>query len=164
MNYLIAVDGGGTGCRAAVTDTSGIILARAQSGPANIATDFTQARENILSAIHSAWRIAGLDQDSINDSICALGLAGANVGEFDKQMQASLPFQSSIVTDDRSTALRGALGDEDGCIAVVGTGSFYSGRYHGVEKNIGGWGFMVGDDGSGARLGQDLLRRVIHCY
>ena len=164
MDYLIGVDGGGTGCRAAVADVSGTILARAQSGPANIATDLTSARDNIFNAIHSAWRLAGLDLDSINDAVCALGLAGANVGEFGKQLKQSLPFQKCIVTDDRATTMKGALGDDDGCIAVVGTGSFYSGRYNGVVKNIGGWGFLVGDDGGGARLGQDLLRRVIHCY
>ena len=164
MDYLIGVDGGGTGCRAAVADASGTILARAQSGPANIATDYATARENIMTSIHSAWRFAGLEQDSMNDADCALGLAGANVGAFAKQMKDSLPFQNCIVTDDRATTLKGALGDEDGCIAVVGTGSFYSSRYDGVEKNIGGWGFLVGDDGGGARLGQDLLRRVIHCY
>ena len=164
MNYLIGVDGGGTGCRAAVSDATGIILARAQSGPANIATDLTLARDNILAAIHSAWHLAGLEQESISDAVCALGLAGANVGGFGKQMEESLPFQNCMVTDDRATTMKGALGDEDGCIAVVGTGSFYSGRYNGVEKNIGGWGFLVGDDGGGARLGQDLLRRVIHCY
>ena len=164
MNYLIGVDGGGTGCRAAVADASGTILARAQSGPANIATDYANARQNIMNSIHSAWRLAGLEQDSMNDADCALGLAGANVGEFAQRMKASLPFQNCIVTDDRATTMKGALGDEDGCIAVVGTGSFYSGRYNGVEKNIGGWGFLVGDDGGGARLGQDLLRRVIHCF
>jgi glucosamine kinase len=164
LNHLIGVDGGGTGCRAAVADASGTILARAQSGPANIATDYASARENIMNSIRSAWRLAELDQDSMNDAACALGLAGANVGAFAKQMKDALPFKDCIVTDDRATTLKGALGDEDGCIAVVGTGSFYSGRYNGVEKHIGGWGFLVGDDGGGARLGQDLLRRVIHCY
>jgi glucosamine kinase len=164
LNYLIGVDGGGTGCRAAVADASGTILARAQSGPANIATDYATARENIMTSIYSAWRSAGLEQESLNEPVCALGLAGANVGAFARRMKDSLPFQNCIVTDDRATTLKGALGDEDGCIAVVGTGSFYSGRYDGVEKNIGGWGFLVGDDGGGARLGQDLLRRVIHSY
>jgi glucosamine kinase len=164
LNYFIGVDGGGTGCRAAVADESGEVLARAQSGPANIATDYPTARENIMTAMRTAWRLAGLDQNLMSDANCALGLAGANVGVFSKQMEQSLPFKNCIVTDDRATSLKGALGDEDGCIAVVGTGSFYSGRYNGVEKNIGGWGFLVGDDGGGARLGQDLLRRVIHCY
>ena len=164
MSYLIGVDGGGTGCRAAVADPSGIILARAQSGPANIATDFTMAHDNILTSIHSAWGFAGLDPKSMDDAVCALGLAGANVGVFGKKMKELLPFQDCIVTDDRAITLKGVLGDEDGCIAVVGTGSFYCGRHEGVERSIGGWGFLVGDDGSGARLGQDLLRRVIHCY
>ena len=32
-----------------------------------------------------------------------------------------------------------------------------------VSRSTGGWGFAAGDDGSGARLGQDLLRLVLHC-
>ncbi|MCP3688310.1 MAG: N-acetylglucosamine kinase [Gammaproteobacteria bacterium] len=164
MSYLIGVDGGGTSCRVAVADVSGKVLARAHSGPANIATDYSMARENILSAIQTAWHLAGLAQQSMNQANCVLGLAGANVGRYAKQMEASLPFRSCIVTDDRATSLKGALGDEDGCIAVVGTGSFFSSRYDGVATNIGGWGLMLGDDGGGARLGQSLLRRVIHCY
>ncbi len=164
MSYLIGVDGGGTSCRVAVADASGEVLARAQSGSANIATDFSLARENIVTAIQAAWHQAGLDQHLMTQADCALGLAGANVGSFGKQMEASLPFRNCIVTDDRATSLKGALGNEDGCIAVVGTGSFYSSRYGGVETNIGGWGLMVGDDGGGARLGQNLLRLVIHCY
>ncbi len=164
MSYLIGVDGGGTSCRVAVADASGKVLARANSGPANIATDYSMARENILTAIYSAWHLAGLDEGLMVQADSVLGLAGANVGRFARQMEESLPFRSCIVTDDRATSLKGALGDENGCIAVVGTGSFYSSRYDGEEKNIGGWGLMVGDDGGGARLGQNLLRRVIHCY
>ncbi len=164
MNYFIGVDGGGTGCRAAVADASGEVLARAQSGPANILTDYSKTRENVMIAIQTAWQTAGLDENSMSDADCALGLAGANIGVVGKQLEKSLPFTNCIVTDDRATTLKGVLGDEDGCIAVVGTGSFYSGHYNGVVTNIGGWGFQVGDDGGGARLGQDLLRRVIHCY
>jgi len=164
VSHLIGVDGGGTGCRAAVAETSGNVLARAQGGPANIATDIEMARENIMTAIQSAWGAAELDQKTLHEATCVLGLAGANVGEFGKQLKDSLPFENCMVTDDRESSLQGALGDEDGCIAVVGTGSFYSGRHKGIEKHIGGWGFLVGDDGSSARIGQDLLRRVIHCY
>jgi len=148
----------------AVADASGTVLARAQGGPANIATDYTMARENIIAAMHCAWQQAGRELDSMNSAACVLGLAGANVGQFATQMKDSLPFRDCIVTDDRATTVEGALGSVDGCIAVVGTGSFYSSRYNGVSKNIGGWGFLVGDDGGGARLGQELLRRVIHCY
>jgi glucosamine kinase len=164
LKYLIGVDGGGTGCRVAVADASGTVLGRAQGGPANIATDYAIARENIINAVHCAWQQAGHELDSMNSAACVLGLAGANVGQFAKQMKDSLPFQHCIVTDDRATTVEGALGSEDGCIAVVGTGSFYSSRYQGVATDIGGWGFLVGDDGGGARLGQELLRRVIHCY
>ena len=161
---MIAVDGGGSHCRVAVADESGVILERAISGSANIATNFTVARNNIMQAIQSAWQKAGLAQDQLCDAFCVMGLAGANVGDFGRQLTQSLLFKHIEVTDDRPTSVRGVLQGEDGCIAAVGTGTFYFSRIDSIETSIGGWGFMVGDDGGGARLGQNLLRRVIHCH
>ena len=163
-NYLIGVDGGGSRCRALVCDLAGKVEARAESGPANIATDYDGARTHILEAIESAWQSAGLNPEKLEQAYCALGLAGANVGDFALRMRQELPFRHCRVSDDRATTLKGALADTDGCIAVVGTGSFFSSQFDGEERHIGGWGFVVGDDGSGARLGLELLRRVVLCH
>ena len=86
-------------------------------------------------------------------AIAVLGLAGANLGDVAQRLKRSLPFTHSYVTDDRETTLRGALAGPDGCLAAVGTGLFFCGQSAGVIQSIGGWGFTVSDDGSGARLG-----------
>ena len=54
-------------------------------------------------------------------------------------------------------ALEGAIGDGDGAMAILGTGTAYMVRRNGEARPIGGWGFQVGDQGSGARIGRDLL-------
>ena len=48
MQYLIGVDGGGSGCRVILTSIQGKTLAKAEGGPANIETSFKTARENII--------------------------------------------------------------------------------------------------------------------
>ena len=52
--YIITVDGGGTGCRAAVFTTLGAILAQAEDGPAKIATDFETALGTITKTTSKA--------------------------------------------------------------------------------------------------------------
>ena len=162
--YLIAVDGGGTGCRVVIARPKGGILASAESGPANIATAFGTALHTIIKTASEAWQKAGLEAATMPQAVAVLGLAGANIDDVAQRLKRSLPFTQSYVTDDRETTLRGALAGADGCLAAVGTGSFFCSQNAGVTRSIGGWGFSVGDDGGGARLGQDLLRRVLHCH
>ena len=60
--------------------------------------------------------------------------------------------------------MQGALGDSEGIIAVLGTGSVYLGRKGTELRRAGGWGFMVGDLGSGSRLGRALLQDTLLAF
>ena len=161
MSYIIGVDGGGTGCRVAVANSAGAVLGRAEGGAANIATDFDFARANILQTVASAFENAGLPQAEIGAATAVLGIAGANLGDFNARLLASLPFAKTRVISDAETTLVGAMGEVDGVIGAIGTGSVFGRREHGVFTQIGGWGFLLGDDGSGARLGRDILHLTI---
>jgi glucosamine kinase len=90
-----------------------------------------------------------------------LGLAGANVGTYRQQLEAILPFSTSRVETDAEIALEGAVGSGDGAMAILGTGTAYMVRHDGRSRAIGGWGFQVGDQGSGARIGRDLLEQTL---
>jgi glucosamine kinase len=155
------MDGGGTGCRAALASLSGRVLGRGGSGPANIWSDPEAALRNILDAVEQAFGAAGCDHALIASTDAVLGLAGANVGDSATRLAAVLPFRRSIVETDAMMALEGALGPHDGAIAALGTGSVYLARNSGRLRRIGGWGFAVGDLGSGARLGRDLLQEAL---
>ncbi len=157
MGYIIGVDGGGTGCRVAVANAAGKVLGRAEGGAANIATDPVAARSNILATVEQALENAGTGRDAMAGSTALLGLAGANLGDYRARLLPTLPFARAEIVTDAETTLVGALGEADGCIGAIGTGSVFGRRQNGVFSQIGGWGFLLGDDGSGARLGRDLL-------
>ena len=161
MHYVIGIDGGGTSCRAAIATSDGRILAQARSGSANIRTDMVGAHESIMTAVAEALSAAGLEHGLIPDTVAVLGLAGGNVGTYAVQLKALLPFRESIIVNDGVIALQGALGPHDGVIGIVGTGSVFVSRRNGMTHLIGGWGFQVGDLGSGARLGRQLLEETL---
>lgn len=161
MKFVLGIDGGGTSCRAALATADGIVVGRAKSGAANIRTDLTGARSNIVEAARQAFVAAGQDAALIPQTPAILGLAGANVGTYRQQLEAILPFSTSRVETDAEIALEGAVGSGDGAMAILGTGTAYMARRNGVSRAIGGWGFQVGDQGSGARIGRDLLEQTL---
>ncbi len=164
MSSVIGIDGGGTNCRAAVADLSGTIRGRGVSGSANIMTDLEGARDHIMEAAGIALQEAGMALESIGSIPAVLGLAGANVGDYAERIRALLPFRETIIESDALISLEGALSDQDGVVAIIGTGSIFAARRAGSVRFIGGWGFMLGDLGSGARIGRDLLQETLLAY
>lgn len=163
-SLIVAVDGGGSNCRAAVFDRSGQALGRAVGGSANITTNFDEARRNVIATISAAYRQAGLDPSQMKRDVGCLGLAGANIGAAARNLEACVDLCQVRVLSDRSIAIQGALGSDDGTVAQIGTGSFFSTRRQGQQLDVGGWGFQLSDDCSGASLGRKLLRASIAAY
>lgn len=160
MTYLLGIDGGGTGCRAAVATADGQVLAQATAGPANVATDVAGAAANILSAAGQALRAVGLDPAS-EQVRTGLGLAGANARGTDRALAGLLPFRHlRLATDAIATAL-GALGPDNGILAAIGTGSVFVVQQGGQLRQYGGWGLALGDEGSGARIGRAILAQAL---
>lgn len=160
----IGIDGGGSSCRAAVADRSGKILGRGTAGSANILSNLQGSLENIILAAKEALRDAALPPETVSSVSAVVGVAGANVGDYGSRIEKALPFADGKVVTDALIALQGALGDSDGVIGAFGTGSVYNARRNGTISGIGGWGFIVGDQASGARLGRDLLERSLLAY
>lgn len=161
MTLWLGIDGGGTGCRAAVADAAGRILGRAEAGPANIASDFDGALANILAAATDALAQAGRDGDGLNTLHAGLGLAGANVAGMPERLRSALPFARAIIATDAVTGAMGALGDSDGIVAAIGTGSVFAVQRDRVIRQIGGWGLVLGDEASGAWIGRAILARAL---
>jgi glucosamine kinase len=160
-DWLLGIDGGGTGCRAALVDGTGAVRGRGSGGAANIMTDLRGALENILAASAAALAQAGLDAGGFGRVDAVLGLAGTNVGGYRQQLIGLLPFRRSLVESDALIALEGALGEADGAIAIIGTGSIFTARRAGRLRTIGGWGLTLGDWGGGARIGKRLLEETL---
>lgn len=161
MGLIIGVDGGGSGCRVAVADAAGTVLARAEGGPANIATDPDGALRSILACAETAFHQAAGSSARMGEVRAGLGLAGANAAGAAERLAAALPFARCRVETDAMTAARGALGTEDGILAAIGTGSVFVRQQGGRLRQFGGWGIVLGDEGSGASLGRAALRRAL---
>ena len=97
MNYIFGVDGGGTGCRVGLADKDGNILSRVEGGPANIETSLTTAENNIVTTCKKALVQAGLKESILKESFAVLGLAGSNMGDFDKDLSVRLPFKKNTI-------------------------------------------------------------------
>jgi glucosamine kinase len=157
MQLFLGIDGGGTGCRAAVADETGRVLGRGEAGPANIASDPDGAAKNIVTAAAAALQAAG------GGKIFAagLGLAGANAAGAADRLRDVLPFERVAVVTDGITAVKGALGTSDGVVAALGTGSVFAVQRGGMIRQIGGRGLVLGDEASGAWIGRAILRAAL---
>ena len=158
MTLYLGVDGGGSGCRAMLTDAQGRVLARAEGGPANINSGPETAIRNILSVTGAVLAQADVTADQV---AAGLGLAGGNVGIRKAAVLAALPFARVRVESDGWTAARGALGLDDGVVAAFGTGSVFAVQRGGVITLTGGWGWILGDEGGGAGLGRAVLAALL---
>jgi len=162
--FFIGVDGGGTSCRAALATADGAVIGEGKSGAANIMTDVNGAVVHIVEAATKACRAAGVDPDSLSSSHAVLGLAGANVDATVTAARRQLPFRTCEIETDALIAAHGALGDGDGAIAVLGTGSVFAQKRGDTVKTIGGWGLILGDQGAGAALGRSVLREALLAF
>lgn len=162
--HFLALDGGGTGCRAVLFAPDGRELARGSGGGANLTSDFETARKNILATIRNTYKVLGLPENAMSAGIAVLGVAGAEIGDVATKLQARLGFAKSLVISDRETTSAGIIGQRDGTLAQIGTGSFFAHRHGGVTKHAGGWGLVLGDECSGAWLGRELLRTTLRAH
>jgi glucosamine kinase len=161
VTLFLGIDGGGTGCRAAVADGAGLVLGEGQAGPANIASDIMGARDNILSAARQALLAATGSDAGLSLVTAGLGLAGANACGAATALRQALPFARMRIETDAMAAVKGALADRDGIVAAIGTGSVFASQIGGKIRQIGGWGLVLGDEGSGAWLGRSLLKAAL---
>lgn len=156
---LIGVDGGGTHCRFAL-----ILKGRrfeCRTGRANPLTNFNDSMASLQEGLSSLAEAAGVSLDNLADVPAYFGLAGVQEEVMAKRVARALPLRNVCIDDDRHTAMVGALGESDGCVIGIGTGSFLGRRANGVDQLIGGWGLVLGDEASGAYLGRQLLRRIL---
>jgi glucosamine kinase len=156
--FFVGIDGGGSKCRARIRDDDGALLGEAMGGSSNIYQDFEGSLANILAAASEAAHFAKVEVSALH---AGLGLAGivTSVGA-EKIHSAQLPFASVTADNDAYIACVGAFGGRNGGIVIAGTGSIGLGLVDDQRHMVGGWGFQLGDHGSGAWLGHHAVRRA----
>jgi glucosamine kinase len=156
---LIGIDGGGTSCRAALISAGRHFVA--SGGAANVSSDFDGATRRLRTVLDDLASQAGVPWDGIRMADGHVGLAGVMDLATQNRVALTLDLVRAEIGDDHATAIAGALGDDDGAVAAIGTGSFLGRQANGRITDVGGWGFHIGDQASGAWLGRKLLERVM---
>jgi N-acetylmuramic acid 6-phosphate etherase len=160
--YRLGIDGGGTKTVAVLADRTGTILGRGVAGSSNIQTGGLAALQEIAIAIERAFAAANLPPGPVDSAI--IGLAGAGRPDDREHILAVLNRQSfakriTLTTDVE--LLFGALPEQAGIAVVCGTGSCVFGKTDdGRSVRTGGWGPLLGDEGSGYAIALAACRKV----
>jgi glucosamine kinase len=162
IEYLIGVDGGGTGTRVRLADPNGVELAQAAAGPSGLSHGIPNAWTTILSAIGEACAVADIGSPPLASMAIGLGLAGVHNKDWAAQFIAADPGFAALVLDtDGFSTLMGAHGGRPGAIVAIGTGSVGEAMLaDGTKVEVGGWGFPAGDEASGAWMGLRALNHI----
>lgn len=165
MNLYIGIDAGGTRSEAVAIDEQRNERAREAGAPALL--DATNAERTATDLADLARRTAGKAGGDVAALCCAV--AGAGREEQRAELEAALrrinvaPY--AIVITDSEAAMHDAFGDGPGILLIAGTGSIAWGRAaDGRTARVGGWGALLGDEGSGYAIGLAALRAVARAH
>ncbi len=165
MEYLIGVDGGGTGTRVRVARATGsevVEVAQGAGGPSGLGLGIAPAWQAIQAAIDQAFTSAGLHRPAAAACAIGLGLAGVHNPQWAAQCIAADPgFGALVLGTDGYTTLLGAHQGAPGIIVAIGTGSVGQAlRADGSSHEVGGWGFPSGDEASGGWIGLRAINYI----
>lgn len=158
---LLAIDAGGTKTDLLWAQPDGRVLAHVQGQGINIASKPPGAWQEVLEGL---FHQAGVDRETVH-VVCA-GAAGYTLPDrralFEHLLQQMLPSARVLVLADYAIALEGATGGNPGVLVIAGTGSIACGRdREGRLMRVGGWGYLLGDEGSGFWIGREAIRAVL---
>ena len=160
--YVLGIDAGGTKTVCLLADGAGTIIAEARGPGANLHAAGELAVEKVL---HEVMESAIGDRQITPAAVC-LGIAGVDRDDEARTVRAimrRLGHKShAVVVNDALIALVAGAGDAPGVVIIAGTGSIAYGRNReGEAARAGGWGHMIGDEGSGYWIGREALAAVM---
>ncbi len=172
MAHVLGIDGGGTKTICVLMDQFGTVLSRGEGGPGNYQS---VGVEVVSTSIQIAIATCLENYPHVPITGVCLGLAGVGRSEdvqVIEKLWQSLPStiagnwylgaDSVRICSDSAIALVGGLGHGAGIVAIAGTGSQVFGRNPlGKTKRTGGWGYLLGDEGSAYYIAIRGLQAVL---
>jgi glucosamine kinase len=158
--YVMAIDGGATKTLAAVLDLAEHAVHVAEGGPSNAdAVGAAAAVAALLAVADRALARADISQGQLATAV--LAVAGTDTDAIARRVRAART-EDWIVVNDVVGAWAAATGGQPGVGAISGTGSNVFGvGPSGRPWRVGGWGHLLGDEGSGYWLGKESIRAAL---
>ena len=160
---VAGVDGGGTRTRALLLARDGTTAGRAEGPAALVRPDHPAAAARVVA--DTVRRAAAAAGAALPLPTLWAGLAGAGRASTRRDLEAALRDEQIARTvrvgTDVQAAFHDAFGAGAGIVVVAGTGSVVLGAAQdGRRLQVGGWGGVMGDDGSGYHIGVSALRAI----
>jgi N-acetylglucosamine kinase-like BadF-type ATPase len=160
--HVLGIDAGGTKTVCLLADARGSIVAEGRGPGANLHVAGELAVEKVL---HQVMETALANRMVMPAAIC-LGIAGVDRDDEEATVRAIMRRicrnARVLVVNDALIALVAGARDAAGIVIIAGTGSIVYGRNDaGEAARAGGWGHMVGDEGSGYWIGREAVAAVM---
>jgi N-acetylglucosamine kinase-like BadF-type ATPase len=162
MIHVLGIDAGGTKTVCHLADEKGTLVSEARAAGANLQAAGELQVEKVL---HDVMDEAIGDRDIVPAAIC-LGIAGVDRPDdatVVRGIMRRIGFKARVVVvNDALVALEAGVPGAPGVVIISGTGSIAYGRNAAAEAaRAGGWGYVLGDEGSGYWIGRAALRAVL---
>src|SRR5204863_550463 len=160
--HVLGIDAGGTKTVCLLADERGDVVAESRGPGANLHAAGEETVERVLQQVVGG----ALDGRPVVPEAICLGIAGVDRRHEADRIAAimrRIGHRSRVlVVNDALIALAAGAGDDPGIVIISGTGSIVYGRNDRVEAaRAGGWGHMIGDEGSGYWIGREALAAVM---
>lgn len=160
-SYILGIEGGGTKTTWVFLNEKLESVANGEAGHGNWHHLGKNGLMSLLKQIRSA-----LPHDPTSIGICLAGVhLDSDKKEVKKIAQTIWPRANRIVPgEDTKSGYYAAHGKEDGILVIAGTGSNTVGRKGDLWEKSGGWGFILGDQGSAYHIAHEALRASYTTY
>jgi N-acetylglucosamine kinase-like BadF-type ATPase len=160
--HVLGIDAGGTKTLCLLADDRGVILSEGRGAGANLQAAGELELEKVLYQVMEA---AIGDRPWRADATC-LGIAGVDREDDARTVRLIMrrisPGSRVLVVNDALIALEAGAPGAPGIVIIAGTGSIAYGRNAaGAAARAGGWGHVIGDEGSGYWIGRQALAAVV---
>jgi N-acetylglucosamine kinase-like BadF-type ATPase len=161
--HVLGIDAGGTKTVCLLADEQGAILSVGRGPGANLQVAGELAVEKVLH--HVMDTALNGRHDGRPRAVC-LGIAGVDRDEDSRIVSAIMrrisPGSRVLVVNDALVALEAGAPGSPGIVIICGTGSIAYGRNrHNAAARSGGWGHIIGDEGSGYWIGRQAVQAVM---
>jgi len=167
MRVYIGIDGGGTKTRSVMAAADGTLLCDTITQGSNLNHYGWERFRQIMTELFSSLRGMLPPDASVGAIYC--GLAGVDRPKVWQNVYELIleqwPGAMVGLGHDAMPALMCASGKLEGVVLIGGTGAFAFGiNEAGKQGRVGGWGYLLGDEGSGYDIGRRALQSVMRCY
>lgn len=163
MKYLIGIDAGGTKSELIAYDLDSNPIFNIIGGSGNPSVNLDKTVNNIISLIYDCVNQLGRE----NCQLIAIGMAGVETGNYSelikKYVEGAFVIKT-IVMNDAEMACKAYFGNKDGILVISGTGSSCFAQKDGKGEMVGGWGHILGDEGSGYHTVMQVFKNIVYKF